>query len=59
MSDVPAAYRDLFELGAACQRVALEHRPVGSSPDGVFLEERLESLGDAAADVVERVTATG
>lgn len=42
-------YRDLFDLGVACQRVALEHRPVGTSPDGVFLEERLESLGDAAA----------
>jgi len=52
-------YREFFELGVTCQRVALEHRPVGTSPDGVFLEERLESLGDAATDVVERVTATG
>ena len=44
-----AVYRDLFELGVACQRVALEHRPVGTSPDGVFLEERLETLGREAA----------
>ena len=42
-------YRQLFELGETCKRVALEHRPAGTSPDGVFLEERLESLGDAAA----------
>lgn len=44
-----AVYRGLFELGVACQRVALEHRPVGTSPDGVFLEDRLASLADEAA----------
>lgn len=44
-----AAYRGLFELGVACQRVALEHRPIGTSLDGVFLEDRLEALADEAA----------
>lgn len=42
-------YRGLFELGVACQRVAVEHR---SPPrvGGPFLEDRLESLrADAAA----------
>lgn len=51
-------YRDLFQLGVTCQRVALEHRPVGTSPDGVFLEERLESLGDAAAALDSSAAAT-
>lgn len=42
-------YRGLFELGVACQRVAVEHR---SPPrvGGPFLEDRLESLrADASA----------
>lgn len=51
-------YRDLYELGVTCQRVALEHRPVGTSPDGVFLEARLEALDDAAAALASGVAAT-
>lgn len=43
-------YRALFELGMACQRVAVEQRPSSRSANGVFLEDRLESLrADAAA----------
>jgi len=52
-------YRGLFELGVACQRVALEHRPVGTSPDGVFLEDRLETLGNDAAALVAGIEDDG
>lgn len=41
-------YRRLFELGVACQGVATEQRPRAGLPDGVFLEDRLESLREAA-----------
>lgn len=45
-------YRDLFELGVACQQVAVEHRPVTRLDEGVFLEDRLERLR-AEADALE------
>lgn len=50
-------YRGLFELGVACQRVAVEHRPAGRV-DGPFLEDRLESLR-AEADAVATAVAEG
>ena len=50
-----ADHRQLFELGVACQRVALEHRPVGATPDGVFLAERVSTLREEAASLERRV----
>lgn len=51
-----AIYRVLFELGVACQRVALEHRPA-MQVDGPFLEDRLQSLRSKADAVVAAVDA--
>lgn len=41
-------YRRLFELGVACQRVAVEQRPHARLVEGPFLEDRLESLAARA-----------
>lgn len=49
-------YRGLFELGVACQRVAVEHRPAGR-PEGPFLEDRLASLRDDAEALVRAAEA--
>lgn len=47
------AYRELFELGVSCQRLAIEHRPGTARRSGVFLEDRLDALRDAAATLEE------
>lgn len=49
-----AVYRELYELGVACQRVAVEHRPV-VRVEGPFLEDRLDSLRSDAAALVTAV----
>lgn len=45
------AHHALFQLGAACRRVAMEHRPVGTDPGSVLLEDRLSSLRSRAVAV--------
>ena len=48
--------RLLFDLGVACQRVAVEHRPVGGPAGGyAYLEDRLEGLRADAGDLAARV----
>lgn len=49
-------YRRLFELGVACQRVAVEHRPA-ARVEGPFLEDRLETLRADADALVAAVEA--
>lgn len=44
----PGVYRRLFELGVACQHVALEQHPDAALVEGPFLEDRLASLADEA-----------
>lgn len=44
-------YRRLFELGLDCQRVAAGQSPHGGLTNGVFLEDRLDSLREEAAAV--------
>lgn len=46
------AHEALFQLGAACRRVAMEHRPIGTDPAAVPLEDRLTSL-QTRAEAVE------
>lgn len=51
-----AAYRGLYELGVACQNVALEHRSREAALGGVLLEERLEALAETAAALEAEVS---
>lgn len=41
-------YRQLFDLGVACQHVAVEQPPDGGRVEGPFLEDRLATLADQA-----------
>lgn len=51
-------YRALFELGVACKRVAIEHRPKTAGSKGQFLEDRLETL-EGRAGALESTVADG
>lgn len=51
-----AAYRGLYELGVACQNVALEHRSREAALGGVLLEEHLDALAETAAALEAEVT---
>ncbi len=48
-------YRRLFELGVACQRVAVEQRREDRLIEGPFLEDRLESLAARASELESTV----
>ena len=45
------AHHALRQLGVACRRIAMEHRPIGTDPAAVPLEDRLASLREQAAAV--------
>lgn len=52
-------YRSLYDLGVACQRIAVESRPPDTDGGHADLERRLDALRAEASDLQERATVAG